>query len=121
MRTVATLLVAASLAAATPAGELRDPMRPPGATAAAPRAAPVAALKLEGVIAGADMVAIINGRVLRTGESIAGAKVIEISTGSVRVLRAGRLQTLELAGHRAVANVSVARSVSTKKSEAKLP
>jgi hypothetical protein len=96
-------------------------MRPAGAAPAAARAASVASLKLEGVIAGAEMVAIINGRVLRTGDMVAGAKVIEISSGAVRVLRAGRMQTLELPGHNAVANVSVARSCSTKKPEAKLP
>jgi hypothetical protein len=110
-----------SLVSAASAGDLRDPMRPSGAAPATPRAAAPASLRLEGVIAGAEMVAIVNGRVVRTGDVVASAKVIKIFAHGVRVLRAGRVQTLELTGTRPVANISVARSGDTKKPEAKVP
>jgi hypothetical protein len=94
------------------AGELRDPMRPAGAATAptASRPAPVNSLKLEGVIAGAQRVAIINGRLVRVGDTIAGAKILEVFAQGVRYERAGKVQMLTLPVARANAGVRVVRS-----------
>jgi MSHA biogenesis protein MshK len=104
----ATLL----LVAGAGAQELRDPMRPPGAArAAAPARAP-AALKLEGVIKGPVRVAIVNGRLVRAGDSIAGAKIIEVLIDGVRYSRGDRVHSLQLPGSRSVAITRVAASSS---------
>jgi hypothetical protein len=102
------------------AGDLQDPMRPSGASAApaAPRAAAVSSLKLEGVIAGEQRVAIINGRLVRAGDIIAGARILEIFAHGVRYERAGKTQTLTLPLARATAGVRVARSPKDKAPEA---
>jgi len=102
-------LVAAAAAGRVFAGELRDPMRPSGAPAAA-RAAPVYSLKLEGVIAGEKRVAIVNGRLVRAGDSIAGARILEVFANGVRFERGGKIQTMTLATAPANTNVRVARS-----------
>ena len=104
-------LVAAAVAGRVFAGELRDPMRPAGA-APAPvvRAAAPRALKLEGVIAGEKRVAIVNGRLVREGDVIAGARILEVFVQGVRFERAGKIQTLTLASTPANSNVRVARS-----------
>jgi hypothetical protein len=104
------------------AGELRDPMRPSGAptAASAPRAhAPAAAtLKLEGVIGGERRVAIINGRLVRAGDVVAGARILEVFAAGVRYERAGKVSTLTLPVARAHAAVRVARSSNDKAPEA---
>jgi hypothetical protein len=94
--------------AAAQAGELQDPMRPPGSTPVAVRASGPAAIRLEGVISGAARVAIVNGRVVRTGDVVAGATILEVMADGVRYTRGGRVQTLTLPGERAVAVVRVA-------------
>ena len=103
------IVVAAAAAGRVFAGELRDPMRPAGAPAAA-RPAPVHSLKLEGVIAGESRVAIINGRLARPGDVIAGARILEVFAHGVRYERAGKIHTLTLASAPAHSNVRVARS-----------
>ena len=102
-------LIAAAAAGRVFAGEMRDPMRPAGAPAAA-RPAPVYSLKLEGVIAGEKRVAIVNGRLVRAGDTIAGARIIEVLEHGVRYERAGKIQTLSLAVTPANTTVRVARS-----------
>ena len=104
-------LVAVAVAGRVFAGELRDPMRPAGARPAPTvRAAPLHALKLEGVIAGESRVAIINGRLVRAGDVIAGARILEVFAHGVRYERGGKIQTLTLAVTPANTNVRVARS-----------
>jgi hypothetical protein len=111
------LLFAATLLAGTAAaGEVRDPMRPAGAPTAA-RPAPVHALKLEGVIAGEQRVAIVNGRLVRAGDVIAGARILEIFATGVRYERAGKVATLTLSVAQSNTHVRVARS--DEKSESK--
>jgi hypothetical protein len=88
---------------------LRDPMRPAGAPAAA-RPMAVYSLKLEGVIAGEKRVAIINGRLVRAGDTIAGARILEVLARGVRYERAGKVQILNLAVTPANIGVRVARS-----------
>jgi hypothetical protein len=109
MNTLRAILFSTLIAAAASAGELRDPMRPAGAPTAA-RPAPAFSLKLEGVIAGSRRVAIINGRLVRAGDSIAGARIVEVFATGVRYERAGRIQTLTLPVAAAHASVRVARS-----------
>jgi MSHA biogenesis protein MshK len=104
-------LVAIAVAGRVFAGDLRDPMRPAGATPApAARPAPVRSLKLEGVIAGEKRVAIVNGRLVRAGDSVAGALILEVFARGVRYERAGKIHTLTLATAPANTNVRVARS-----------
>jgi hypothetical protein len=55
-------------------------------------------------------VAIINGRLVRAGDSIAGARIVEVFATGVRYERAGKIQTLTLASAPANTNVRVARS-----------
>lgn len=102
-------IVAAAAAGRVFAEGLRDPMRPAGAPAAS-RPAPVYSLKLEGVIAGGKRVAIINGKLVREGDTIAGARILEVLAHAVRYERAGKVQTLTLAVTPANTNVRVARS-----------
>ena len=89
----------------------RDPMRPAGvAPVAAPR--PVHSLKLEGVIAGVKRVAIVNGRLVRVGDVVAGARIVEIFANGLRYERAGKTQTLTLPTAQSHSAVRVARSES---------
>ena len=107
----ATLLIAG----ASQAEGFRDPMRPPNsAPAAAPaptsKLATGTTLKLEGVIAGEKRVAILNGRLARAGDVIAGAKILEVFATGVRYERNGKISTLTLAIAPANTSVRVARS-----------
>jgi hypothetical protein len=111
---VLSLAAALLLAAAAQAQTFRDPMRPAGATqAAAPaikRPQAAAPLKLEGIITGPTRVAIVNGRLVRAGDVVAGVTVLEVLPDAVRYSRAGRIQTLALPGARPIPGVRVARS-----------
>ena len=103
------LVLVLTMSAAT-AGEFRDPMRPVGAAPAVTRAAANPSLKLEGVIGGARRVAIVNGRVVRAGDSIGGARILEVFSNGVRCERAGKIFTLTLPVVHATSTVRVARS-----------
>jgi hypothetical protein len=97
------------LACAAQAQTARDPMRPPGvATAARPRGP--AAIQLEGIISGAVRVAIVNGVLVREGDEVAGARILEVLHDGVRYSRAGQVHSLLLPGARALSSVRVARS-----------
>jgi hypothetical protein len=73
---------------------------------AKPRA--ISTLKLEGVISsGATRVAIVNGRVVRAGDEIGGARILEVFTDGVRYSRAGQIQSLLLPGVSASARPTV--------------
>lgn len=106
------------LSAAGHADGFRDPMRPAGsapAPSAVKRAAPNT-LKLEGVItSGATRVAIVNGRLARPGDIVAGAHILKILPDGILYMRAGRKHSLLLPGTRASANVRVARSLEATK------
>jgi len=107
---IATLSLAALvLACAAQAQTFRDPMRPPG-SAPAPHAPGPKTLKLEGVIAGAQRVAIVNGQLVRAGDEVAGARIIEVLAGGVRYSRGGQTQTLLLPGVQSIATVRLAHS-----------
>jgi hypothetical protein len=101
------------MAAASHAEPLRDPMRPAGsapAARAAPRALAAPSLKLEGVIIGDRPVAIINGRLVRAGDVLAGARILEVFANGVRCERAGKTFTLNLAAAHTNSAVRIARS-----------
>jgi sRNA-binding protein len=93
----------------------RDPMRPAGVAPAAARAAAPTALKLEGVIAGLERVAIVNGRLVRAGDSVAGATILEVLADAVRYSRAGRIQLLVLPLEPVIGTIRVARSPEAQK------
>lgn len=97
-------------AASAAADGLRDPMRPMGTAPAAPRALSVQALRLEGVIRGERRIAIVNGRLVRAGDSIAGVRILEVLDNGVRFERAGRISTLTLPAAPPTTAVRVARS-----------
>jgi hypothetical protein len=102
---------AALLFAATAgAQEFRDPMRPAGAAQSVARPRAPASLKLEGVINGAVRVAIVNGRLVRAGDEIAGVKILEVLGNGVRYSRGGQIQSLLLPGVSALATSRLARS-----------
>ena len=107
-------LIALAAAGRLFGAELRDPMRPsgtaPASAVAAARPAPVRSLKLEGVIAGETRVAIVNGRLVRAGDVVAGARILEVTQHGVLYERAGKVQTLTLAVTPANTHVRVARS-----------
>jgi len=105
---ITSFCLAALIACSAHAQTARDPMRPPGAAAARPRG-PVA-LKLEGVISGSERVAIVNGRLVRAGDEIAGARILEVTQDGVRYSRGGQIQSLSLPGARALTGVRVASS-----------
>jgi hypothetical protein len=88
----------------------RDPMRPPGAAPASARPRGPVALKLEGVISGSVRVAIVNGQLVREGDEIAGARILEVLHDGVRYSRGGQVQSLSLPGARALTSVRVVRS-----------
>lgn len=117
---VASLLLLA-IAKVASAQTFRDPMRPAGAAPAPVRAAAPAALRLEGVIDGAERVAIVNGRVVRAGDVVNGATVLEVLRRGVRLARAGKIQLLTLPAEPLPGSVRVARSVEANASEAKTP
>ena len=105
---VSLLLLAAAKVVSAQA--FRDPMRPAGATPAPTRAAAPAALRLEGVIDGAQRVAIVNGRVVRAGDVVNGAQVLEILPHGVRLSRAGKVQLLMLPAESMPGSIRVAEA-----------
>jgi hypothetical protein len=84
------------------AQDFRDPMRPPGSAPAVRRPARIATIKLEGVISGPVRVAIINGRLVRAGDEVAGARIVEVLAGGVRYSRAGQIHILSMPGVQAL-------------------
>jgi hypothetical protein len=88
----------------------RDPMRPAGTAPAPLRAAAPAALRLEGVIQGPTRVAIVSGRLVRTGDVVLGATVLEVLQNGVRLSRAGKIQLLTLPAELMPGSVRVAEA-----------
>jgi MSHA biogenesis protein MshK len=104
---IASLLVLA-IAKVASAQTFRDPMRPAGAAPAPVRVAAPPALRLEGVIGGAERVAIVCGRVVRAGDVVNGATVLEVLSNGVRLSRAGKVQLLTLPAEPVPGSVRVA-------------
>ena len=83
-------------------GDLIDPTRPVSAPVAvqAPTVATTISgpLKLEAIVHSNDRrLAIINGKLLRVGESLGGVRIEAIGIDAIQYSRAGRSQTLRLA------------------------
>ena len=103
-------MVFAVVSAAAHAQAFRDPMRPPGVAPSAASVARSSTLQLQGVISGARRSAIVNGRLVKVGDQIAGATIVEVLNDGVRFSRAGKVQTLLLPGVAPIATLRVARS-----------
>lgn len=94
-----------ALLAAIPAvaGEVKDPTRPPSLTpAVAPAAAPSATRpwRLSSVLISPDRrVAVIDGNVLRLGERIDGAELVEIQSHAVKLRRGERFFTIDMSAN----------------------
>lgn len=106
---VASLLILA-IAKVASAQTFRDPMRPVGATPAPVRAAAPAALRLEGVINGAQRVAIVSGHLVRAGDVVNGAQILEVLPNGVRLMRAGKVQSLMLPAESMPGSIRVAEA-----------
>jgi hypothetical protein len=83
------------LASPTRAADLRDPMRPatmPSSAISRPSA--IVPLKLEAVMSSAQSrLAIVDGKIVRTGDHVSGALITEITADSIRYSRGGKEQT----------------------------
>ena len=90
---LAALLSAAVLVATkATAADLRDPMRPPSAPAAViVRPGATSSFQLQAVIGtGTSRVAIVDGKLVRVGDKLAGAVIDEISATHIRYTRGGK-------------------------------
>jgi len=90
----AAVVIGALSVAPARAAELRDPMRPATLRASAPAQPPAnAPLKLEAVMSSpGSRVAIVDGKVVRTGDRVSGALITEITADSIRYSRGGKEQ-----------------------------
>lgn len=90
------LAAAAPLAAAAADAGLRDPLRPPGwGDAAAADGFDAGAWRLVStLIADGRRVAIVNGRAVRAGDIVGGARVLAIAPGRVQLDYRGRRFTI---------------------------
>lgn len=92
------LWVVAAEVQAQPASRLKDPTAPPR-TALGPMvvAKPAARLSLNSILIGPGRkVAVINGEIVGEGDTLAGARIMKISSGSVLVRAAGQASRLTL-------------------------
>lgn len=100
-RTIRNVLLAIALSAAMAsafAQQMRDPTRPPSFVAPAGTAAVRESdLVLQTVLISTERrAAIINGRLLRLGENIAGMQLMSISESEVQLRGRGESRTLHL-------------------------
>jgi MSHA biogenesis protein MshK len=92
IQTVAMSVMLLLAATVTSAEGLRDPTRPaklgPGPTLIAPG---VEAVRLEAIMdSGDSRRAIVNGKVVRAGDRVAGVQIVAIRETSIHYVRAGR-------------------------------
>jgi len=79
------------------AAALDDPMRPPGGAAVTGTAPAAPRFELSSTLIARDRrSAVINGRRVGVGDSVDGARVIEILPAQVRLQHQGRQLTLQL-------------------------
>ncbi len=99
IRTCALPLLLVVAAQANGADPLRDPTRPPTATAPIAAIAPEGLpLRLEAILSTGDSrLAIVNGQVVRQGARLANAVITEISADSIRYTYAGHDHAATLA------------------------
>ncbi|MCP1728096.1 MSHA biogenesis protein MshK [Natronospira proteinivora] len=88
--------------------EVDDPMRPPAQSQQIAEPSPLSDWTLTSVlIAENRRLAVINGQVLRVGESVDGARLIRIDAGGVVIRHARGQETLSLSS-----NLGISRSSS---------
>ena len=100
-RPTAAAGILAVLLTAVCQADLRDPTRPPGyRTGGDPQQSESSQdtdLRLSGIISGpGGNSAVINGRRLRPGNTIAGARVLAVTPKSVKIERSGNSFTMQL-------------------------
>jgi MSHA biogenesis protein MshK len=101
--TLATTLLALFHLTVTQGADLADPTRPASMPAVtlptlATSSAVTGKLKLEAVVhSNQRQLAIVNGKLLRVGESLGDVRIEAISNDAVRYSQAGRSHTLRLA------------------------
>lgn len=94
---VARVLAACALAFAPTAHGTRDPMRPPLPAAERTAVRAARAPDLSAVIgSGERRVAVVNGRVVRAGDTVDGALILAVFDDGVRYSRAGVARELRL-------------------------
>lgn len=96
-RTALPLTALLAISATVHAETLRDPTRPVTARAAT-QSVEVASLQLEAIMgSGTRRLAIVNGKIVRAGDHIAGATIQEIGSDSISYTRNGRPETARIA------------------------
>jgi len=83
------------------AADLRDPMRPANAPAAAlRRPTGVAPLQLQAIMSTTgSRLAIVDGKVVRVGDKVSGALINEISSDSIHYTRGGKALVASLSNN----------------------
>lgn len=90
------VLPLATVMLAHAAGNLPDPMRP-DALSAAPQHGTVPGWSLNSILISAGRrLAVINGRTVAPGDTVSGARVLEISAGAVKLSAHGKTFVLNL-------------------------
>ena len=96
-RTALPLTALLAIGATVHAETLRDPTRPATARAVT-QSAEVASVRLEAIMgSGTRRLAIVNGKIVRTGDRVGGALIQEIGSDSIRYTRNGRSETARIA------------------------
>ena len=114
-RTALPLTALLAIGATVHAETLRDPTRPATARAVT-QSVEVASLRLEAIMgSGARRLAIVNGKIVRTGDHVGGALIQEIDSDSIRYTRNGRSETARIAK----ASLRVRESTGLAKNEAR--
>jgi MSHA biogenesis protein MshK len=95
---LATLLLMMTAQAAT-ADRLQDPTRPANARAALASTPKAESVRLEAIFrSDGTNVAIVNGKVVRTGDRIGSVRIDEVMPHGIRYTREGRTHTTSLDG-----------------------
>lgn len=96
-RTTLSLTALLALGATVHAETLRDPTRPVTARAVT-QSVQIASLQLEAIMgSGARRLAIVNGKLVRSGDRVGDALIEEIGIDSIRYTRKGRSETVRIA------------------------
>lgn len=110
-RATLSLTALLALGAAAQAETLQDPTRP-ATVKTIKQGVTAARLQLEAVMdSGVRRIAIVNGKVVRTGDRIAGAMIEEIRDDSIRYTRQGKSEIARLTKSAARVRESVTRKV----------
>lgn len=93
---LAAVLLTLTAQAAAGADRLLDPTRPANARAAAATTS-ASTVKVEAIMnSGDSRLAIVNGKLVRAGDVVDGARIDEVMSGGVRYTRAGQMAVAPL-------------------------